>query len=235
MIEGSGLIREALAAGFKLQQIFSAQSALGAQFGPEFTAPEQYQLDAELMLYVSTLPSPPDAIGIFGQREIPEDPARLSAWLLADRLQDPGNFGALLRLADACNWRGVIAVGGHPDPYSSKVIRGSMASCLRVPVISLSAERLAQWQAEGWQLVGTAADAPVSSLNCELPQQLILALGHEGQGLAPELVSRCDLTVSIPIRAGVDSLNVATAGAMLMHEYLRQHGPQPAPQHQGVN
>ncbi len=216
-MEGSGLIREALAAGFELQQIFSLSEV------PAFAAAEYYQLESELMEYVSSLPSPPDAIGIFAQRQLEADKTRLSAWLLADRLQDPGNFGALLRLADACNWQGVMAYGGYPDPYSPKVIRGSMASCLRVPVLAVSTDDLADYQNQGWRLVATAADAPASSLNCQLPRQLILALGHEGQGLGPELLALCDTSVSIPIRSGVDSLNVATAGAMLMHEYLRQH------------
>lgn len=217
VIEGLGLMREALAAGFVLEQVY------GLEHIALPPAPESYSLTAELMDYVSSLPSPPDAIGVFAMREVPEDPQRATAWLLADRLQDPGNFGALLRLADAMNWRGVMAIGGHPDPYSPKVLRGSMASCLRVPVRAVSLEELAAWQSDGWQIVGTAADARTSSLACRLPDQLILALGHEGQGLDPALLLRCDSTLSIPIRAGVDSLNVATAAAMLMHEFARQY------------
>src|SRR5687768_11548636 len=92
-------------------------------------AAESFELAPEMLDYVSSLQSPPDALGVFAQREVPEQASRHSAWLLADRLQDPGNFGALLRLADGLNWRGVLAVGGHPDPFSPKVIRGSMASC----------------------------------------------------------------------------------------------------------
>lgn len=216
-VEGSGLIAEALKAGFEIIQLFCRDDV-----PVKLIAPESFLLPAELMAYASTLASPPDAIGVFALQPVPEDTRRASAWLLADRLQDPGNFGALLRLADAMNWRGVLAYGSSPDPFSPKVLRGSMGSALRVPVRTLSLEALTDWQQQGWQLVGTAADAPVSSLDCELPRSCLLALGHEGQGLDPALLARCDQTVAIPIRAGVDSLNVATAAAMLMHEYTRQ-------------
>ena len=219
-VEGLGLIREALSAGFVLRQIYALE---GLEVPP---APETFWLSPELMAYVSTLPSPPQAIGVFAAGAPKQDPTRRPAWLLADRLQDPGNFGALLRLADAMNWRGVLAFGAHPDPFSPKVIRGSMASCLRVPVQSIGIETLAEWRTRGWTLLGTAADAPLSSLDCSLPSQLILALGHEGQGLDPALLPLCDQTVAIPIRAGVDSLNVATSAAMLMHEFARQY-PEP--------
>ena len=216
-VEGSGLIREALAAGFELHQLFSLTEAVPA------AAPEQYLLSPELMAYVSSMASPPDAIGLFALRQVAEDPERHPAWLLADRLQDPGNFGALLRLADAMGWRGVLALGSHPDPFAPKVIRGSMGSCLRVPVRALELPELPAWQAAGWTLAGTAAAAAVSSLDCRLPRRLLLALGHEGQGLDSELLQACDLRLAIPIRPPVDSLNVATAAAMLMHEYARQH------------
>lgn len=215
VVEGSALIAEARRAGFQLEQLFSLDDA-------GLAAPESYLLTPELMAYVSTMPSPPDAIGIFAARAVPADATRHSAWLLADRLQDPGNFGALLRLADAMNWRGVLAYGSHPDPFSPKVIRGSMASCFRVPVQPLALHDLTAWKQEGWQLLGTAADAPASSLSCQLPRQLLLALGHEGQGLDLALLAHCDATLAIPIRTGVDSLNVATAAAMLVHEYARQ-------------
>lgn len=215
LVEGLGLIHEACKAGFELLQLFE-------QSAGDLAAPEQFVLSPELMAYASSLSSPPDAIGVFASRPVAESSERLEAWLLTDRLQDPGNFGALLRLADAMNWRGILALGSHPDPFAPKVIRGSMLSCLRVPVRPITPVQLADWQQQGWCLMGTTADAPVTSLNCVLPQRLLLALGHEGQGLAPELLTRCDRTVAIPIRAGVDSLNVATAAAMLMHEFARQ-------------
>lgn len=211
-----------------LQQGLTLVSVLGTELGlstvrfpvevPQYTLPE------ELMAYVSQLTSPAEVLGVFEQHPVQEDPQRASAWILADRLQDPGNFGALLRLADALNWRGVMAFGHTPDPFQMKVIRGSMGASLRLPIQEVSLMDLTAYQGQGWQIVATAAEATESSLDTSLPRQCILALGHEGQGLHPDLRALADVSVSIPIHPRVESLNVVTAGAMLAHEYLRQHG-----------
>lgn len=219
VVEGAQLVSEALRAGFEIQQLFRLEQASL----PAGLKTEHYQLTPELMEYASSLQSAPEEIGIFKLRQPEEDSARHPAWLVADRLQDPGNAGALLRLADACSWRGILTLGGFPDVFSPKVLRASMGSSLRIPVRALDLKTLSDWQQEGWQLIGTAADAEQSSLNCRLPVKILLAVGHEGQGMDPALLKLCNSTLAIPIDVRVDSLNVATATAMLMHEYLRQH------------
>jgi RNA methyltransferase, TrmH family len=215
-VEGSGLIQDALQAGFKLLSIY------GLEFTSLPNAPETFYLSPELISYVSSLESASEMFGIFACKELTEDAKRYSAWVLAERLQDPGNAGALLRLVDACGWQGILALDGFPDIYSPKVIRASMGSCFRVPVKALDLEALKQWQERNWTLLATSLDAEESSLNCHLPEKLILAVGNEGQGLSQSLMEAAQEWIKIPLYGHVDSLNVATATAMLMHEYLRQ-------------
>lgn len=217
VVEGQKLIAEAQAAGCLLQELY-----LPAELDWPTGQPEIVHLSADLLAYASQLESPPDAIGVFQLRALQPDLQRAEAWLLTENLQDPGNFGALLRLADAMGWRGVLALGAYPDPFQHKVIRASMVSCLRLPVVPVELDSLQQWRQQGWRIVTTAAQAPEHSLNCALPKRLLLALGHEGQGLSPELLGMSDLQVAIPMWPAVDSLNVVTAAAMLVHEYMRQ-------------
>lgn len=220
VIEGATLVREALHQGWQLASVYHVEG-----YGlPETVNVPTYVLPLELMEYISQLPSPPEVLAVFLQADIAEDKQRASAWILADRLQDPGNFGALLRLADALNWRGVMAFGHTPDPFQMKVIRGSMGASLRLPIRAVTLADLLIYQQQGWQVVATAADAAHQSVLTPLPRQMILALGHEGQGLEPSLRDLADLALAIPIHPRVESLNVVTAGAMLAHEYLRQHG-----------
>lgn len=222
VVEGATLIAEALAQGWSLDSVLGTEAGLATLSLP--AGVPQYTLPEELMSYISQLTSPAEVLGVFQQRPIVEDTSRASAWILADRLQDPGNFGALLRLADALNWRGVMAFGATPDPFQMKVIRGSMGASLRLPVREMDLADLKSYQEAGWQVVATAAEATLSSLHTPLPRHCILALGHEGQGLHADLRALADLSLSIPIHPRVESLNVVTAGAMLGHEYLRQHG-----------
>lgn len=219
VVEGAILIREALQQGWILDSIYLLE---GYQM-PTLDVPT-YRLPEALMDYVSQLPSASEALAIFAQAKIEEDTQRTTVWILADRLQDPGNFGALLRLADALNWRGIMAFGHTPDPFQMKVIRGSMGASLRLPIVEVTVTDLQVYQQKGWQVVATAADAVHQSVCTPMPRQMILALGHEGQGLDPQLRALADLSLGIPIHPRVESLNVVTAGAMLAHEYLRQHG-----------
>lgn len=216
IVEGSGLIQDALHAGFKLLSIYGTDSTI------LFDASETFYLSPELMSYVSSLESASDVLGVFEFKEPLEDSNRYSAWVLAERLQDPGNAGALLRLVDACGWRGVLALDGFPDIYSPKVIRASMGSCFRVPVKHLDLESLKQLQQDNWTLLATTLDAENTSMNCDLPDKLLLAVGNEGQGLSLSLIEISQARVKIPLYGSIDSLNVVTATAMLMHEYLRQ-------------
>ncbi len=217
IVEGSGLIQDALQAGFKLLAIYGLESTSLQN------APETFYLSPELMSYVSSLESASEMLGVFAYTELTEDSHRYSAWVLAERLQDPGNAGALLRLVDACGWRGILALDGFPDIYSPKVIRASMGSCFRVPVKQIDLDTLKQWQEQKWIVLATTLDAKENSLNCQLPEKLILAVGNEGQGLSQALLEITQARIKIPLYGRVDSLNVATATAMLMHEYLRQH------------
>ncbi len=220
IVEGSRLVAEASKAGFILKEIFIREDLKSElRFSDQA---ETFEVSATLLASISQLQSPPDCIGVFDLQTVRADPQRLSAWLLCENVQDPGNFGALLRLADAMHWQGVLALGDFPDPFQGKVIRSSMASCFRVPVTPLSLTELRQWQAEGWSVLASTLQAKLSSLHCQLPRQLLLAVGHEGQGLSADLIAQADLEVKIPMQPAVDSLNIATAAAMLMHEYNRQ-------------
>ncbi len=224
VIEGRVLIEEALSNGWQAEQIFVREGMMLSEAALDHFA--LYELPAELMQYASQMSSAPDALAVFRMQDIPEDPQRASAWFVADRLQDPGNFGALCRLADALNWRGILSFGPTPDPFQSKVIRGSMGASLRLPVMQVDIPALSNYLNGGWTLVATAAEAHSLSVASPLPEKMLLALGHEGQGLHPDLRELAGMTLRIPIHARVESLNVVTAGAMLAHEYLRQHGLQ---------
>lgn len=222
VLAGLGLLQEAQAAGYALRQLFCLPDLSETPTVSSLQAAEHYTLPEELMVYAAQQPSAPKALGVLALKQPAEDKSRRSGWLLTENLQDPGNFGALLRLADAMGWRGILTLGDAPDPFQPKVLRGSMGSALRLPVQPVSLEALGQWQAGGWQMVGTCLKAAASSLRWQAPEKIILALGHEGQGLSPELLARCQQQLSIPMQGSVDSLNVATAAAMLVHEALRQ-------------
>ncbi len=137
--------------------------------------------------------------------------------LICDGIQDPGNLGTLIRTVDAMMWEGIICVNQCAYPYSSKVIRASMGSHLRVAIWEYTVEQLLELKLKAKILFIGADVAGESIKHWKKPNQnYALLVGSEGQGLSSDLLSCCDQMVSIPMKGSIDSLNAAIAAAILM-------------------
>jgi TrmH family RNA methyltransferase len=141
-----------------------------------------------------------------------------------DRVQDPGNLGTLLRTAEAAGAQGVITLAGTADPFSPKALRASMGSAFRLPLLTgLSpAELLAAAAKHGLRAFAAAGGASMGYRDLDWTGPTLLLLGNEGRGLDPALLAACDCPVRIPINPAVESLNVATAAAVLLFEAAHQ-------------
>lgn len=140
------------------------------------------------------------------------------------RANNPSNAGAVLRVSEAAGATGVILTQGSTDPLSPKSLRGSMGSAFRLPLWTgpTLAEALRWCAARGIGTVATAAAA--GSLHTELdwtPPRAVL-LGPEAGGLSAAELGAADDAVRIPMREPVESLNLATALAVLIYEAARQ-------------
>jgi len=131
-----------------------------------------------------------------------------------DGVQDPGNVGTIVRLAAAFDAAGVITLPGCADPYSAKSIRASVGAILTVPVLALTpAELLRSARKAGFALY--AADAGGSTIAPPV-SRAVLVFGSEGQGVSPALLEQCH-AIAIATSNRVESLNVATSAAILLH------------------
>jgi tRNA G18 (ribose-2'-O)-methylase SpoU len=136
-------------------------------------------------------------------------------------VQNPENLGAIVRLADVFGVDFVMAGRDCPDALSRRVLRVSMGTALRVPVVAcddLAGELAGLESTFGVVPVATVTDADAERLGrFERPDRMALLLGNEAHGLAGEWVARCRRRVTIPMRAGAESLNVAVAAGILLH------------------
>ena len=146
--------------------------------------------------------------------------------LVLPNLSDPGNAGTLIRSAEAFGASAVCFGPDAVDPYNDKVVRASMGSLFRVPIV-----RYEEWapfiaSARGAKLQIIAADAcGVDVRDITLPQRACLIIGQERHGLANLPREDVDTLVALPQRAGIDSLNAAIAGSLLLYEFDRAHRP----------
>lgn len=149
--------------------------------------------------------------------------------LLLDELQDPQNLGALIRTADAAGVHGILLPKRRSCPLNAVVAKISAGAVEYVPVIQIGniVQQLKDLKKQGFWVAGADMDGePYAKANLTGP--LMLVIGAEGKGLGRLVKENCDIIVSLPMQGGVNSLNAAAAGAVLMYEVVRQRGQEAA-------
>lgn len=137
------------------------------------------------------------------------------ATLVLDRVQDAGNVGAMLRSASAFGFAQVLALKGTAALWSQKVLRAGMGAHFGLYLVeSASAADIAQLNVP---LLATSSHQGAFIHQADLPWPCAWAMGHEGQGVGPEVASQAQLWVRIAQPGGEESLNVAAAAAICLH------------------
>lgn len=145
-------------------------------------------------------------------------------FMALDQVQDPRNFGALLRIADVFGVHGVVVTKHHAVGLTEATARTAMGAAEYVAVAretNLVAALETLKKAGVWIYGATVSDG-VAPWAADLTGPLCLVLGGEGEGLRPLVSRACDVLISIPMHGRVGSLNVAAAGAVLGYEVTRQ-------------
>lgn len=143
--------------------------------------------------------------------------------LVVERVQDPGNLGTMLRSAAAAGAGGAVLLPGTADAGNPKACRAAMGAIFRFPVVETTLpELLTELQRRNLQLVAAAGDGKDSyhSLDWRMPSAI--AIGNEGVGLSGEILAASSRRASIPLAAGVESLNAAVAMSVIFFEAARQ-------------
>lgn len=144
--------------------------------------------------------------------------------LVLDSIQDPQNLGALIRTANVCGTHGVIIPRDRAACITPTVVRASAGATAFTPVarvtnIGSTLERLKE---EGVWIAGATGESETSLFQQDLTVDLAVVIGSEGRGIRPRVLSMCDLTVSIPMRGQISSLNASVAAGIILYEVIRQ-------------
>ena len=212
IVEGKKSIVEFLQAGYRLELLIATEVFATALNGQPITL-----VSKEELRKVSSLKNPDEGLAIFHQRQH-KGILQEGVILALDNVQDPGNFGTLIRL---CDWFGIetlICNNQTVDCYNPKVVQATMGSLTRVAVhyvdlagfLATCALPLYAMDLEGENLYTT-----------EFPEDCVLILGNEANGISPEVRALADGIITIP-RFGklqqTESLNVAMAGAIVVSQ-----------------
>ena len=145
--------------------------------------------------------------------------------LVLDHLEDPQNFGSLLRTADATGVDGIIIPRDRAVGVTPAVVKASSGASehLRIAIVTILARTMRDLQRNGYLLAGLEA-APNATLytDADLTDPLGLVVGSEGRGLKRLVRETCDILIRVPMRGAVSSLNAGVAGAVALYEICRQ-------------
>ncbi len=197
----------------------------------------RYHLELDETL-LDELSDKEDSSELLAIAEIPaDDPKRLplekdALLVLSDRPVSPGNLGTLIRSCDALGAAGLIVAGRAADLFDPQTVRATAGSFFALPTTRMpSTGEVASFiehfreSCPGAKVVGTSAagDQPISAVDLRGPT--LLAIGNETRGLSRSLLERCDLVATIPMQGSASSLNMATAGTVMLYEAARQRHP----------
>lgn len=169
--------------------------------------------------------TPQGVLAVCGHLDVePDDiPADARLVLVCARVRDPGNAGAMIRCADAFGADAVLVSADSVDVYNPKVVRSTAGSLFHVPLV-LGVDLgmiIGDLQDRGFQVFAAEGngDVDVASLAADgtLARPTAWVMGNEAWGLTPEDSVLCDRSVAVPIHGRAESLNLATAAAVLLY------------------
>lgn len=164
--------------------------------------------------------NPHSALATFKQRYVTEVAPR-GVWVALEDMRDPGNLGTIIRTADAVAASGIILLGQSCDPFSRDCVRATTGSIFGVPLVRMDVDAFVA-QCKKWQgdVVGAHLKA-TEDFRRTYKSSTLLVMGSEGRGLSDELAEACKIMVRIPMPGAAESLNVATATALMLYETIK--------------
>lgn len=229
LVEGITHVGEAIEAGWDVDTILYAPDLLTSGFAKDLLARAE-RLKLKLQpVSVSVIESladkenPQGILAVLKQKKNTFDDVRSMTRAVAlVSPQDPGNLGTILRTMDAVGVDALFILDGGVELYHPTVIRASMGTLFWKPVIQTSFDEFLGWSRKGgYQLIGTSAKADVDYHTLVPNDPWVLLLGNEQKGLSPQQTAACDVTISLPMRGRVSSLNLSVAAGILLYQYLK--------------
>ena len=225
VVEGLRLVREA-----------APEDVVRAYATEEFAASEEgkalcARLAAEpvsesVMARMSDTKTPQGILAVVRQKKwrLEDLTAAPAPLLVLEHVQDPGNVGTLFRTAEAAGAAGILMDAETADPWQPKVVRGTMGAIFRLPfaVSEDLPEALLELKARGMTLYAAHLEGSREYDTVSYPPRAAFLLGNEGSGLSERITALADERIRIPMAGRTESLNVSTAGAVLLYEHFRQ-------------
>ncbi|PKO18549.1 MAG: RNA methyltransferase [Chloroflexi bacterium HGW-Chloroflexi-10] len=231
-VEGIRIVSEAIESDWEIEQIVVCPELLSGSSGYELISEkldhrvDVLRVDQSLFHSLSTKDGPKGLAAVIKQKHFQLDVIKKfpGCWVALDRVADPGNLGTIMRTCDAVGAKGVILVGNCTDPYDPSSIRGSMGAVFSLFLVQCEQKEFVEFKNNhSIHLVGTSDHGTENYQSPTYPDEMILIMGSEREGLHENLWQVCDRLVQIPMQGKSDSLNLSVACGVCLYEIYNQH------------
>ena len=219
LVEGRKMVEEALASSFPVEAVLVDEDRL-AEFPPQQSAPV-FLLPGHVLAAVCDTKTPQGVAAVLRMQSRNELGQRIVA---LDGVQDPGNVGTILRTADAAGFTGVLMSEQCADVFSPKVLRATMGSIFRMPILVTGnlPGALCTLRDQGFSILSSQLDGEPFFRRSPVGDKYCLIIGNEGNGVSPEVQATATHRLRLPMRGGAESLNAAIAAGIMMYDLTRE-------------
>lgn len=231
-LEGLWEVSQASRAGLELRAFFVCPELLRGDAGAHMaetivaTGVHAYQVSEKVMRRIVDRDEPDGLAALVQMRRFTWNDLELRPYnrlIVLDGLEIPGNIGTIIRTADGAGADGVVITNRRTRLTHPRLIHASMGSALTFPVIETEASDAIAWlHRHDFSIVLTDTGAPLGYREADYHGRIAVVLGSERYGIAGEWYAAQDMSVSIPMRGQVDSLNVGNAAVLMLYEMLHQ-------------
>lgn len=231
-LEGLRIVGEAFDMGADIRTVITAPDLLTSDYGLGLLERAQrsqipvLEVSAEVFSGLAAKDNPQGLAAVVGQHFMPLEqvlPEDGRLWVALDSVADPGNLGTIMRTLDSVGGKGIILLDQSTDPYDPTAVRASMGALFSLSLVRTTLSRFAEWKKQtGVYLVGTSGAATDDYHRYVYPNNFVLLMGSERQGLSEVHIRLCDGMVSIPMVGRSDSLNLAVSTAVVLYEVFNQ-------------
>lgn len=227
LVEGIHHVGEVVEARWQVEAILYAPDLLTSSFALDLLsrlrrfASQPQPVSAGVMESLADKENPQGVLAVVRQKQ-----EQLDELKACDRIvalvspQDPGNVGTILRTMDAVGADAMFLLEGGVELYHPTLVRSSMGTLFWKPVVQTTFHDFVEWaHARNCQLVGTSAHATADYQSFTPQTPWALVLGNEQKGLSAMQLESCDVTVALPMKGRVSSLNLSVAAGVLLYKF----------------
>ena len=237
-LEGRNALTEALKSGRTIDKVFIAAgetdrglqrlAAQAKEAGAVVVPVDRRKLDAMSLSHshqgVIALAAAREYFSIDDLLQEAADRGENALLVICDELSDPHNLGAILRSAECAGAHGVIIPKRRSVGLTAVVAKASAGAVeyMKVARVTNINAAIQELKEKGVWIFGTAAEGSIPMYQADLPGPTAIVIGSEGDGMSPLVRKNCDVTVHIPMKGKISSLNASAAASILLYEAVRQ-------------